>query len=330
MALLTPLAALTALLALLPVAAVLLGQRRVAAVRAVLGLSPPGRRASVVRVVIASAGIAVLGLAAAQPALTRNANTKVRKDVEALFVIDTSRSMAASATPTSPTRLDRAADAAVRLRLAIPTVASGIATLTDRVLPDLLPVADSDAFAAVARRTVQIESPPPRSFSTRATTFNALGDVTAGNYFVPGTSKRIVVLLTDGESNPVDVGELAGAFGPTGKYRFLAVHLWRPKESVYDSDGTAERAYQPDPTSADVLDNLATSLSGRSFAADNLGAATAYLKALAGSGATAASPARTHRTIALTPYFAALGLLLVVLAVLPGQLTPRSVRSFTR
>ena len=79
-----------------------------------------------------------------------------------------------------------------------------------------------------------------------------------------------------------------------------------------------------------MLDGLATSLSGRSFAADELGAATAYLKALAGSGATAASPARTHRTIALTPYFAALGLLLVVLAVLPGQLARRSVRSFTR
>jgi hypothetical protein len=330
MSLLTPLAALTALFALLPVGAVLLGQRRVAAVRTLLGLTPPGRRASIVRVVIASAGIAVLGLAAAQPALTRKANAQVRKDVGALFVIDTSRSMAASATPTSPTRLDRAADAAVRLRLAIPTVASGLATLTDRVLPDLLPVADSDAFAAVARRSVQIESPPPRSFSTRATTFSALSDVTAGNYFVPGTSKRIVVLLTDGESNPVDVSSLASDFGPRGKYRFVAVHVWSPKESVFDSDGTAERAYQPDPTSADVLDNLAGSLSGRSFQARNLGAATAYLKKLAGSGPTAASPARIHRTIALTPYFALIGLLLVVLAVLPGQLAPRSVRSFTR
>ena len=100
--------------------------------------------------------------------------------------------------------------------------------------------------------------------------------------------------------------------------------------TVFDSDGTAERAYQPDPTSADVLDNLASNLSGRSFPADKLGSATAYLKALAGSGPTATSPARTHRTIALTPYFAVLGLLLVMLAVIPGQLAPRGVRSFAQ
>jgi len=329
MTLLTPPAALAALLALLPAAAVLIGRRRVAAVRKVLGLEPPARRVGIARVVVASAGIALLGLAAAQPALTRTAHTRVRKDVEALFVIDTSRSMAASASASSPTRLDRAAEAAINLRLAIPTVASGLATLTDRVLPDLLPVADSDAFAGVARRSVQIETPPPTTSNQRATSFNALGDVIAGNYFLPTTSKRIVVLLTDGESNPVDLGDLGGSFGPHGKYRFMSVHVWGANESVYDPDGSRERAYQPDPTSGALLDSLAANLSGKSFSAHNLGAAGAYLRRIAGSGPTTSSAARTHRTIALTPYVAAIGLLLVVLAALPGQLAPRSVRSFT-
>ena len=42
----------------------------------------------------------------------------------------------------APTRLDRAVSAAAALRASIPNVEAGIATLTDRVLPDLLPVAD--------------------------------------------------------------------------------------------------------------------------------------------------------------------------------------------
>ena len=330
MTLLTPAAAAAALLALLPAAAVVLGRRRVAAVRRLLRLTPPTRRAGIARVVVASAGIAVLGLAAAQPALTRSAHVDVRKDVEALFVLDTSRSMAASATPTSPTRLDRAVEAAIKLRLAIPTVASGIATMTNRVLPDLLPVADSDAFAGVARRSVRIESPPPTTSSTRATTFVALDDVIAGNYFLPRTSKRIVILLSDGESNPVDLSGLASAFGPGGKYRFLAVHVWGAKESVYDSDGSREGAYQPDPTSGASLTSLAGNLSGRSFSTRDLGAATTDLERLVGSGPTTSNTARIHRTVPLAPYLAAIGLLLVVLAALPGQLAPRSVRSFAR
>ena len=32
----------------------------------------------------------------------------------------------------------------------------------------------------------------------------ALADIASGNYFEPAATRRIVVLLTDGESNPVD------------------------------------------------------------------------------------------------------------------------------
>jgi len=317
MTFLTPLAALAALAALAPAVAVLIGQRRVAAVRALLGLAPPGRRASVVRLTLATAGIALLGLAAAQPAFTRVDRTTVRSDVEALFVLDTSRSMAASATATSPTRLNRAVDAAMSLRAAIPTVASGIATLTDRVLPDLLPVADVDAFDAVAQRSVQIERPPPTSSSPRATSFTALSDISLGNYFSPRTPRRIVVLLTDGESNPVDLGGVADGFGESGPYRFLAVHVWEPNERVFDGDGSPEQAYRPDPGSKGVLTELATALGGRSFESGSLGSATRDLKRLVGTGPNAATSARTHTTTTLTPYVAAVALLLVIAAVAP-------------
>ncbi len=327
MTLLTPLGSLVILAALAPAAAMLLGQRRVAAVRSALGLAAPPRRARALRLAAGTAGIALLGLAAAQPALTRGARTDVRKDVQVLFVIDTSRSMAASARPASPTRLDRAAEAAIALRASIPHVSSGIATLTDRVLPDLLPVPDVDTFDAVARRSVQIESPPPSSSAARATTYNALSDIPAGNYFTRAVTRRIVVLLTDGESNPVSVGGLADDFGPSGRYRLLAVHVWGAHEAVYDSDGSPERAYQPDPTSRALLAAVATTLDGRSFEAANLGGADTYLRSLVGSGPTAPSSTRTHKTTALAPYVAALALLLVAASVLPGGWRPASVRS---
>ena len=107
MTFLTPLAALVGLAALLPLAAALLGHSRVGAVRRTLGLRPPTARSALAAPVLAAAGIALLGVAAAQPVLQRQSSERVRKDVQALFVIDTSRSMAASATPKSATRLDR-------------------------------------------------------------------------------------------------------------------------------------------------------------------------------------------------------------------------------
>ena len=181
-----------------------------ASVRRALRLPPPERRAELLPPSLAAAGVVLLGLAAAQPALTRTSSPRVRRDVQALFVLDTSRSMAASSSPTAPTRLDRAAAAAVRLRAAIPQVESGVLTLTDRVLPDLLPVADVQGFDGVVQRAVRIESPPPRDTSVRATSYGALGDIAAGNDFAPTATRRIVVLLTDGESNPVQSGDLAG------------------------------------------------------------------------------------------------------------------------
>jgi hypothetical protein len=320
MTFLTPLAALAVLAAAAPAVAVLIGQRRVAAVRTLLGLAPPSRRASVVRLALATSGIALLGLAAAQPAFTRNERTHVRRGVEALFVLDTSRSMAASATPSSPTRLDRAVRAAIGMRASIPTVASGIATLTDRVLPDLLPVADVDAFDAVAQRSVQIESPPPTSSSPRATSFTALADIPPGNYFAPTTRRRIVVLLTDGESNPVDLGGVVDEFGESRPYRFVAVHVWGANERVFDGDGSPEQGYRPDPSSTGVLGDLASTLGGRSFESRSLGEATAYLQSLVGDGPTKAVSARTHTTTTLTPYVAGVALLLVLAAVAPARL----------
>jgi hypothetical protein len=321
MTFLTPLGALAALAALLPLAAWFAGRRQAAQVAGVLGLEPStGRNA--LQIAGAVAAIVLLGLAAAQPAVTHRSGKRVRTNAEALFVFDTSRSMAASATPRAPTRLDRAIATAVRLRAAIGDIPSGIATLTDRVLPDLLPVADVTSFDTVAQRGVAIESPPPAASDIRATTFSALGDVASGDYFRAPTTTRLVVLLTDGESNPVDTTQLATALRGD---RFIAVRFWHAGESVYKTTGKPESAYRPDPLGRVVLGDVASALGGRAFDESQVGAATSYLRRAAGNGPTAAAQAATQHRTPLAPYVSALALLLLAAALAPLQSARRGV-----
>jgi hypothetical protein len=267
---------------------------------------PAPERGSELRPLLGALAIALLGLAAAQPALTRATHPSSRTDVQAVFVLDTSRSMAASTTPSSPTRLDRAAAAAITLRNAIPDVPAGVLTLTDRVLPDLLPVPDTAGFDGVVSRAVRIESPPPATTAYRATSYAALGQIDSGDVFPSAATKRIVVLLTDGESAPAGAGELARALDG---YRFEAVRFWASNESVYKQDGTREAAYRPDPSGRAVLADVAASLGGKSFDQNQLRAATKYLRSLVGSGRTVAGAATEERRYPLGPYVALLGLL---------------------
>src|SRR5438132_3938561 len=209
---LTPLAALVALAAVLPLIAFAMASGRVTRVRRALSLSPPPRTVDI-RVLGALVGVVlVLALAATQPALSRTSTARVRTDAAALFVIDTSQSMAAARGPRESTRLDRATILAERLPAAIPEVPSGVATLTDRVLPDLLPVADVAAFDATVRRAVAIESPPPREVRVRGTAFDALAGIPQSGYFGPSARRRVVVLLTDGETSLFHAASVGHAF----------------------------------------------------------------------------------------------------------------------
>jgi hypothetical protein len=326
MTFLTPLCVFVALFALLPLGAAVLAHRRTAAVRRALRLPAPKRRAEVLPASLAAAGIVLLGVAAAQPALTRTSKPQVRRDVQALFVLDTSRSMAASSSATGPTRLDRAAAAAVRLRAAIPQVESGVLTLTDRVLPDLLPVADARGFNGVVQRAVRIESPPPRASAVRATSYGGLAEIASGNAFAPSAVRRIVVLLTDGESNPVQGGDLASRLAAGRGYRFMAIRFWRADESVYGAEGKAEPAYRPDPLGGTTLRDLATALGGRSFNEGDAVAAAAYLRGLAGSGPTVRVAGADRSRLPLAPYLALPGLFVLLAALGASTFAPTGIR----
>ena len=115
--------------------------------------------------------------------------------------------MLARRDPGSPERLERAKAAARTLRAALPEVRFGIASLTDRTLPHLFPSIDQEVFESTLTRSLGIEQPPPRSsLATNATSLDALATIRTQRYFAPKSSKRLLIVLTDGESQPVSGG----------------------------------------------------------------------------------------------------------------------------
>jgi hypothetical protein len=311
---LTPLAALVALALLLPLAAFVIAERRVATVRRLLSLRPPRTGVDVATLVALAAVVALLALAAAQPALSNTKTQRVRTDASALFVVDISQSMAASSGPSGRRRLERALSAAMKLRRAIPEVPAGVATLTDRVLPNLLPVADSAAFDSTLEHSLAIDDPPPKEQSVRATNFGALGGIPSAGYFDPSAKRRTVVLLTDGESSPFSAAAVARALGGRPRTNLLTVQTWRSKEAIYAPSGRIDPSYRPDASSKADLAGLAAATHGRAFSEGQLGRAAASLKKTLGTGPTRAE-GRTRSTRPLAPYLALLALVPLALIV---------------
>ena len=297
---LTPLAGLVALLVALPLAALLLTERRVSDVRRALRLPEPRATrplAAVALIVLA----ALLGLGATQPAVDTTKDRLARADAEVYLVFDTSRSMLAASSPDAETRFERAQAAAQRFRDELPEIPIGLASLTDRVLPHLLPTVNKTAFRATASRTLGVDRPPPLQRSNRvASTFDALRSIPTRNFFAPGATKRLVVFLTDGESRVFNPRRMRVAFKTknTGLY---VVHIWAAGERVFRADGSPEQQYQSDPSSGQAVQTLARAVSGRAFDEDELDDAVAAAREFVGEGQARPLGEDTSRT-SLAPY----------------------------
>ena len=305
---LTPLGGLLVLAVVLPLAGLLLAQRRVSAARTLLRLPRPPEGAPRATMVALTAVPVLLGLAVAQPALRAPKTATVRTDAEAMFVLDTSRSMLASAGPGQPSRLARAQRAAVRLRAAIDDVPAGVGTLTDRALPNLLPNADTAAFDATVERAVGIERPPPQEVNVNATTFAPLTELRTQGYYTASARRKLLFVLTDGETRSYDVGAVGRALRAGSGVSLILVHFWKPGERVYRPSGQPEAAYFPHEESRRELDRLAAAAEGARFGENELAAAAARARSDLGSGKTASQGIRPH-TIPLAPYVAAASLL---------------------
>lgn len=307
-AILTPLGALLALGVVVPLVALFRARRKAGSVRAVLGLAEPRRRALAVPLAALVTGAALLGLAAAQPVFEWTRDRRVRTDAEAFVVLDVSRSMLAQRNLDSPRRIERAKAAAATLRGSLSDVPVGVASLTDRVLPHLFPGTDQEVFAATLERSLGIEKPPPRaSFATGATSLNALATLRGLRYFTPKSTKRLAIVLTDGESQPVSNARLGGLFRRSPAIEVVFVQFWDEDEKVF-SRGVPEPQYIADPSARAALDRLAASTQGAVYSEDQLDAAASKARDLLASGPSVVQGEKAGQ-LALAPYLAAAALL---------------------
>ncbi len=320
--LLTPWGALLALVVLVPLGAYLAVSRRATQVRRLLGLPDLSEASRLVPLVAVLSLGGLLGLAAAQPFVERSSQRLVRSDAQAYVVVDVSRSMLARQGPRGTMRIDRARRAAERLRVALPEIPVGIASLTNRVLPHLFPSADEDVFRSTLEKAVGIERPAPgtgfillpgKVSSRNATAFSALTGLADNGFFTAAARRRVVVVLTDGESADVSAGPVGRSFRRAG-IDAVFVRFWNGRERVY-TNGAPERQYRPQPGSRAALALLAAASGGRSFDENDLAAAVRTVQNDLGTGTVQAVVVGEGRRLPLAPYaalaaFVPLGLLL--------------------
>lgn len=311
---LTPIAALVALVVLVPVAIALLVSRRAARIRDVLRLPSPRLRSRLFPIVALVLAGTLVGLAAAQPVLERTKPSTVRTDAEVYVVVDVSRSMLARSEQTSPARIARAKSAAVEVREELVGIKVGIASLTDRVLPHLFPSANEDVFRATIDQSIGIDRPPPQErLSANGTTLEALGPVASRRFFSPTVDRRLLVVLTDGETRPLNEGAVAATLARPPGIETVFVHVWAPNERVFVR-GIAAPDYKSDPASRASLALLARATRGADYSEGEVGAAAREVKRRLGTGPTVVQQARRDRKplapLAALAAFLPLGLLL--------------------
>ncbi|HZT93795.1 MAG TPA: vWA domain-containing protein [Gaiellaceae bacterium] len=286
---------------MIPLAAFALMERRTGRVRRFFSLAAPRRRDLAVVAVALAVLPALVAVAAAQPVVVHRQWVTERLDAEAFVVFDTSQSMTAQAGPNAPTRLERAKQEALQLIPQLSQIPVGIATMTDRVLPDLMPTADLALVRRVIAGSVGINQPPPiERYSGRATTLHALFPVSNDNLFAPETKRRILVIFTDGEASP-----LPHALGYDIAQQLtippLFVHVWAPNERIY-VHGRVDPRYRPDPASLSVLRQFATDTRGEVFGEHDLAGLVRAIRAEAGTKPARAKTLGYERS-ALGPWF---------------------------
>lgn len=308
---LTPLGALVGVVGALAVIALRSTLRRSREVDTHLGLAPPRRRSTSIDITLIVAVSGLVALVCAQPVISSSARLDGRDGVEVYVVLDITRSMLAQRAPSEPDRLERARSLAKQLRAEIPDTRVGVVSLTDRVLPHLFPTLSANAFVAVIDRAIGIERPPPERRRRRATSLNALGDIGRAAYFDSLTTRRLVVVLTDGETLPVDY-ETLGEQLADAKIATIFVHVWSGDERVITPDGRPDPAYRPDPTSLRSLRRVAGAVDGAIFVEGQSREVAAAVRRFAADGPLV-EQGRELRPVELAPPIAAVTVLPLLL-----------------
>ena len=298
---LTPLDGLFVLLAALPLAALVITERRSGRIRRAFGLLDPSR-ATFVPIALSLVLLpALIAIAATQPVVVHQHLVNDRADAQAFYVFDTSTSMKASSGPGQPSRLARAKRIALRLRATMPDVPTGIAAMTDRSLPNVMPTTDAKLFNRTLGESVAIDTPPPsQPYQGRATEFQALAPVVAAHFFSNDVARRLVVVFTDGEAQPI-----SPILGLTLQRRVtpIYVHMWAPGELIYDRPKRKpDPGYVADPTSSAALEELAKITDGKVFNEDQVSKIARASRDAVGYGGTV-THVDAYARVALAPWF---------------------------
>jgi hypothetical protein len=305
---LTPAAGVIALLAIVPLVVLLDGERRARRLRALLRLDAPSTRGRALWIGGVVAVPILVALAAMQPVIDRSEKHVSRTDAEVYFVIDTSRSMAASGSAKSRTRLQRARASALEIRTEIGDMPAGIASMTDRVLPHLFPTSDPATFTATLERSVGVDRPPPVNFNRTATALGALASLPTRGFYSPEITRRVAVVFTDAESRAFSTAGLASVFQRPPGVLALIVRVGNADERVYTIEGDLDLAYQSDPNAYRTAQAAAIATGGLSFEEGDEGRVVRAIRSYVGSGRTEVR-GDDRTKFALAPFTAAFAFL---------------------
>lgn len=315
---LTPLGGAFAVTALVLVGVWLVRLRQLRKARSALGLKEPALGTLLVPVIALAAVPCLLGIAATQPVIETNRTLPQRTDAQAFVLMDISRSMLASERSGGPHRLDRARQIAEKVADEIPELPIGLAGFTDRVLPYLFPTTDRQVIDATLEQAVDVEQPPPSDvYLTEATNLNVLTSLPELNYFTPAAKKRVVIVLTDGESQPLE-SSLGPPFEKPPRIHMIYVRVGNGGERIY-TGGTPEAAYKPSSKAADDLAQAAALTGGEVFDEDQVGQIVSAVRSAIGQGPTVQKRHEGGRR-PLMPYLTALALLPLAIVLLRRNL----------
>ena len=284
----------------MPLAAFALRERRARAVRAVLRLRHPGRLSLVLPALAIVVLTALVAAAAAQPVIVRQQSLSQRSDAEAFVLFDTSLSMSAATAPGAPTRLERAKRLALHLERALPDLPIGVASMTDRSLPNLMPTVDRTLFTRTVHQSVGVDRPPPsQPHRGRATTFDAIVPLVESHFFPDALRRRLLVVFTDGEA-----AKVSPLLGLTLQRRVatIFVHVWQPGERIFGASGRPDPRYVADPRSTEALRQIAGVVHGADVDERDPGAIVRAARAVVGRAATH-SVASGYARVPLAPWF---------------------------
>ena len=168
---------------------------------------------------------------------------------------------------------------------------------------------DQDVFQATVERSIGIEKPSATyEPAFECNEFRRAGGHSNAAFLLP-SAKAPVVVLTDGESQPVAVERLRSVFLASPTIATVFVQFWDRDERVFTGNAP-EAGYRPDPSARTVLDGLAAAMQARVYDENELGAVRSDVRDRVGSGPTvpmaseeAASPRAVLCGAALAPLF---------------------------